>query len=93
MTYINYNYAANLAANAIGRNDRALDSAMNRISTGSRVGNGNSELGMFGVILADKDRVVLNKHAGFLLRTKLEGTDEGGVAAGYAVLSSPLAAR
>ena len=48
-----------------------------------------SELGMFGVILADKDRVVLNKHAGFLLRTKLEGTDEGGVATGFAVLNAP----
>ena len=42
MTYINYNYAANVAANAIGRNDRALDSAMNRISTGTRVGNGDN---------------------------------------------------
>ena len=48
-----------------------------------------SELGMFGVILADKDRVVLNKHAGYLLRTKLEGTDEGGVATGFAVLNAP----
>ena len=47
MTYINYNYAANVAANAIGRNDRALDSAMNRISTGTRVGNGDNELGLY----------------------------------------------
>jgi len=52
-------------------------------------GNTISELGMFGVILADKDRVVLNKHAGYLLRTKLEGTDEGGVATGFAVLNAP----
>ena len=47
MTYINYNYAANLASNAIGRNDRALDSAMNRISTGTRIGNGSGESGMY----------------------------------------------
>jgi len=59
MTYINYNYAANLAANAIGRNDRALDSAMNRISTGSRVGNGNSELGMFGQYIEFKSDAVV----------------------------------
>ena len=59
MTYINYNYAANLAANAIGRNDRALDSAMNRISTGSRVGNGNSELGMFGQYIDYKTDAVV----------------------------------
>jgi flagellin len=59
MTYINYNYAANLAANAIGRNDRALDSAMNRISTGSRVGNGNSELGMFGQYIEFKSDAIV----------------------------------
>ena len=33
-----------------------------------------------------------NKAAGHLVRTKIEGVDEGGVAAGFAVLSSPLAA-
>ena len=59
MTYINYNFAANLAANAIGRNDRALDSAMNRISTGSRVGNGNSELGMFGQYIEFKSDAIV----------------------------------
>jgi glutathione synthase len=31
----------------------------------------------------------MNEHAGQLLRTKLEGVDEGGVATGFAVLSSP----
>ena len=36
--------------------------------------------------------VLRNRPAGHLVRTKLEGVDEGGVAAGFAVLSSPLAA-
>jgi Eukaryotic glutathione synthase, ATP binding domain len=31
----------------------------------------------------------INKYAGFLLRVKPAESDEGGVAAGYAVLSSP----
>jgi hypothetical protein len=33
--------------------------------------------------------VVLNKEAGHLLRTKVSNSDEGGVAAGFAVLDSP----
>ena len=51
-----------------------------------------SELGMFGTVLADveeKGGVLHNKHAGYLLRTKLDGTDEGGVATGFAVLNAP----
>ena len=42
----------------------------------------------YGVFLGDGERVHLNQHAGQLLRTKLEGVDEGGVATGYSVLSS-----
>jgi glutathione synthase len=34
--------------------------------------------------------VVLNRQAGHLLRTKSADSDEGGVAAGYAVLDSPF---
>jgi hypothetical protein len=34
--------------------------------------------------------VLVNEYAGHILRTKLEGVDEGGVATGFAVLSSPL---
>ena len=34
-------------------------------------------------------RVYLSRHAGHLVRTKAQGVDEGGVAAGYAVISSP----
>lgn len=59
MTYINYNYAANLASNAIGRNDRALDSAMNRISTGTRIGNGYGESGMYAKYVELKSEAVV----------------------------------
>jgi glutathione synthase len=31
-----------------------------------------------------------NEYAGFLLRTKFEHVDEGGVASGFATLSSPF---
>ncbi|ETI36743.1 glutathione synthetase [Phytophthora nicotianae CJ01A1] len=50
-----------------------------------------SELGMFITSLFDGDeKEIVNKHAGHLLRTKLSGTDEGGVATGFSVVSSPL---
>ena len=48
------------------------------------------ELGVYGVHLGDGTVEVLNESAGHLLRVKLEGVDEGGVCAGFAVLSSPL---
>lgn len=50
-----------------------------------------SELGCFGTIVAtgDEGEVVHNEYAGFLLRTKFSGVDEGGVASGFATLSSP----
>ena len=35
------------------------------------------------------DKVVVNRAAGHLVRTKAAESDEGGVAAGYAVLDSP----
>uniref|UniRef100_H3H115 Glutathione synthetase n=1 Tax=Phytophthora ramorum TaxID=164328 RepID=H3H115_PHYRM len=50
-----------------------------------------SELGMFITSLFDGEgKELVNKHAGHLLRTKLSGTDEGGVATGFSVVSSPL---
>ena len=49
-----------------------------------------SELGIYGSYLRVGDEVVINKHGGHLLRTKAASSDEGGVAAGYAVLDSPL---
>ena len=48
-----------------------------------------SELGVFGVLVARGDKVLLNAPAGHLLRTKPVDADEGGVASGYAVLDSP----
>lgn len=32
--------------------------------------------------------VVINNHCGYLMRTKVSSSDEGGVAAGFAVLDS-----
>ncbi|TYZ63207.1 hypothetical protein PybrP1_003045 [[Pythium] brassicae (nom. inval.)] len=44
-----------------------------------------SELGMYITSLFDDGAELVNKHAGHLLRTKLSGTDEGGVATGFSV--------
>lgn len=47
------------------------------------------ELGMYGTILWDSDGTVLeNDEAGWLLRTKQSGVDEGGVAAGFGCVDS-----
>jgi len=54
------------------------------------VAPGLSEFGFYSVFLGDRKRVLLSRHAGHLVRTKAEGVDEGGVAAGYAVISSPF---
>jgi len=49
-----------------------------------------SELGCFGTIVCSPTGDVLhNEYAGFLLRTKFSNVDEGGVASGFATLSSP----
>nr|CAD7448498.1 unnamed protein product [Timema bartmani] len=48
-----------------------------------------SELGIFGVIIGDKDNIIVNKQVGHMLRTKLSSADEGGVAAGAGALDSP----
>ena len=49
-----------------------------------------SELGIYGVYLgaSSTSPPLLNEYAGYLLRTKAEGVDEGGVATGYSVLNS-----
>jgi glutathione synthetase len=47
------------------------------------------ELGVYGTILWDsKGRILENNEAGWLLRTKGKGVDEGGVAAGYGSVDS-----
>jgi len=49
-----------------------------------------SELGIYSVFLGDgQNPPLLNQAAGHLLRTKMEGVDEGGVASGFACLDSP----
>ena len=48
---------------------------------------------MYGVFLGDGDAdgpPLVNDCAGYLLRTKPEGVDEGGVAAGFSVLNSVM---
>lgn len=47
-----------------------------------------SELGIYGAYLRNKDKVVMNDQCGYLMRTKVSSSDEGGVAAGFAVLDS-----
>ncbi|KAH9287617.1 hypothetical protein KI387_031734, partial [Taxus chinensis] len=47
-----------------------------------------SELGIFGAYLRNKDNVLINDQTGYLVRTKVSSSDEGGVAAGFAVLDS-----
>ncbi|KAK3136676.1 hypothetical protein QOZ80_5BG0440820 [Eleusine coracana subsp. coracana] len=47
-----------------------------------------SELGIYGAYLRNKDKVVINDQCGYLVRTKVSSSDEGGVAAGFAVLDS-----
>jgi glutathione synthase len=51
-----------------------------------------SEWGAYGVYLGAGSGAapLLNEYAGHLVRTKLDGVDEGGVATGYAFLSSPI---
>jgi glutathione synthase len=48
-----------------------------------------SELGVYGIWLSDGPAVHLNESGGHLLRTKTSSSNEGGVAAGFAVLDSP----
>ena len=48
-----------------------------------------SELGIYGTYVRVGKEVRLNECVGHLLRTKTAASDEGGVAAGFAVLDSP----
>lgn len=49
-----------------------------------------SEIGRFGAYLADGEREVINRDAGYLVRTKERDTPEGGVSAGFGYLDSLL---
>ena len=48
-----------------------------------------SELGIYGTYLRHGSSVLFNHEVGHLVRTKASTSDEGGVAAGFAVLDSP----
>ena len=54
------------------------------------LGSAISELGIYSAFIGDGDRVHCNEFCGHLLRTKQEGVNEGGVAAGFAALDSPI---
>ncbi|KAH9754703.1 glutathione synthetase [Citrus sinensis] len=47
-----------------------------------------SELGIYGAYLRIKEKVIMNEQSGYLMRTKVASSNEGGVAAGFAVLDS-----
>jgi flagellin len=49
MTTINYNYAANVAANQITKSERDMDVAMARLSTGKRINSGQDDPGALSV--------------------------------------------
>jgi glutathione synthase len=50
----------------------------------------NSDTPILMINLRNKDKVILNNQCGYLMRTKVSSSDEGGVAAGFAVLDSVL---
>ncbi|XAR52557.1 Glutathione synthase [Bertholletia excelsa] len=45
-----------------------------------------SELGVYGAYLRNKEKLIMNEQCGYLMRTKVSSSNEGGVAAGFAVL-------
>ena len=49
MTTLNYNVAANHAANALTKNERLMNESMTRLSTGKRLNSGADDPGSFGV--------------------------------------------
>ncbi|XP_005100370.1 glutathione synthetase-like [Aplysia californica] len=49
-----------------------------------------SELGVYGVYIGSADSEVVNFECGYLMRTKNQGSDEGGIFAGFAVWDNPL---
>lgn len=59
---------------------------------GGRVARADAlcELGVYSTFLARNGQPLRNEPAGTLLRTKTADSNEGGVAAGFAVLDSPL---
>lgn len=46
------------------------------------------EIGQYGVLVARGDRILTNRATGYLVRTKLNDANEGGISAGYGHLNS-----
>ncbi|GFO47356.1 glutathione synthetase [Plakobranchus ocellatus] len=49
-----------------------------------------SEIGVYGVYIGSVDEELENYECGHMMRTKVCGTEEGGVVAGFAVLDTPF---
>lgn len=66
----------------------------NKIVRGDEIASGRivSELGVFGTVLWDlkTGKELVNEEAGFLLRTKLQSSNEGGIAAGFGCLDAVM---
>ncbi|GAB1597395.1 glutathione synthetase-like [Argonauta hians] len=48
-----------------------------------------SELGIYGIIIGDQQKIHMNEQVGHLLRTKGFDVDEGGISAGFSGLDTP----
>eukprot|EP01112_Ceratiomyxa_fruticulosa_P007119 TRINITY_DN1839_c0_g1_i1.p1 TRINITY_DN1839_c0_g1~~TRINITY_DN1839_c0_g1_i1.p1 ORF type:complete len:478 (+),score=109.66 TRINITY_DN1839_c0_g1_i1:206-1639(+) len=53
------------------------------------IGKAVSELGIYGIFIGENEKVFMNEVGGLLIRTKTAHVEDGGVAAGVAVLDSP----
>lgn len=93
-------YGAELSSTLLGSNGLSAFILMQKIlpppQTSVLVRNGMwheaetvSELGIYGTFLKQGEQVLLNEEVGHLVRTKRTDSNEGGVAAGFAVLDSP----
>ncbi|RDX82165.1 Glutathione synthetase, chloroplastic, partial [Mucuna pruriens] len=47
-----------------------------------------SEVGIFGTYLRNKDKVIINNESGYMVRTKISSSDEGGVLPGFGVVDT-----
>ncbi|XP_057439417.1 glutathione synthetase, chloroplastic-like [Lotus japonicus] len=47
-----------------------------------------TEFGIFGTYLRNKDKVIINSESGYMVRTKMSSSDEGGVLPGFGVIDS-----
>jgi glutathione synthase len=72
------------------RPPRGVGAYLVRSGTGRVSARVMNELGVFGWALFGEGREVRWEQVGWLVRTKAEGVDEGGVAAGFSVLYSVL---